>query len=57
MVTTEGSKPMVIMVHMWPMVIVATSKLWKKNYSDYKQTNKQDYKEINKQATNARLLL
>ena len=33
-----------------------TSKPWKKNCSDYKQTTKQDNKEINKQATKARLL-
>ena len=35
--------------------MAATSKPRKKNYTDYKQTNKQDNKEINKQATYSRL--
>ena len=35
---------------------MATRKIQKKNYSDYKQTTKQGNKEINKQAINASLL-
>ena len=41
---TARRRLIVTMARMWPMVIAATRKPRKKNYSDYKQTNKQDYK-------------
>ena len=54
-VTTVNISPWLLWLSFKKEVIAATSKPWKKNCNDYKQTNKQDNKEINKQATNARL--
>ena len=60
-VSTACRRPTVSMSHRRPSVTTVNISPWllwpsfKKNCTDYKQTNKQDNKEINKQATYARL--